>query len=587
MNNFLSYQEILEKISPRLINMPRIYLLGDTGTGKSTIIRKILGTDKFNFPTTRQTRTTVAPTEYVISKSLPNKATFIFKNENQIKGYIREILHEAVYKNYKGKQTDRKQIAVDLKQTSDQRFRLYYILSENSLEGISTRLLDLIPKLDLKVKELQKELPEDIEFCIDYALDDLKDKFQLIEKDIFIQIKEKVADVCNNYDLCSDVCYYQFDDKQVDQFILKCKLILSSEKNSISPVIDYARIQGNLLADWIDKDTELVLIDGEGIGHDTKEASQLSTRHYDYFYQSDAIVLVEESKRPFVASAKNALKSIFERGYGRKLLIIFSKLDEVVLYDIDDPSRDNKISEVNHSLDNVLSALKDEKVEININNENIFYLSEVNKSELDKETKNQFITIIDKTKELSSFKSPFIKPEYDFEMLSAYLIESKNKFINLYKNLLNNQHWQTIKAFNRRICWKIDGFRMFTPIADFEEKITDEVKEFISHPKGWSKDVTEKLKIESINQIKQEFNQLLLQFARQIIINIPTLDWKNTLSYCGMGSTDVRKRKIDEILNNAVPISKITEHAVRFKDEIKKLLIEAIKNCENKAKSVE
>ncbi len=54
-----------------------------------------------------------------------------------------------------------------------------------------------------------------------------------------------------------------------------------------------------------------------------------------------------------------------------------------------------------------------------------------------------------------------------------------------------------------------------------------------------------------------------------------------------MGSTDVRKRKIDEILNNAVPISKITEHAVRFKDEIKKLLIEAIKNCENKAKSVE
>ena len=525
-------------------------------------------------------------TEYVISKSLPYKATFIFKNENQIRGYIREILQEATYKVYKGKQTDRKQIAVYLKQTSDQRFRLYYILTENSLEELSIRLRDLIPKIDVKVKELQKEFPEDkdeTETLLDLALDDLKEDFRIIEKDIFIQVKEKVAEVCNNYDLCSDVCYYQVAEEQIEPFITKCKAILSSEKNSISPVIDYARIQGNLLSDWMDDDTELVLIDGEGIGHDTKEASQLSTRHYDYFYQSDAIVLVEESKRPFVVSGKNALKSIFERGYGRKLLIVFTKLDEVLPYDTEEPSRDDKINEVNHALENVLSALKDEKVEITIDDENTFYLSEVNKPEPDEETINQLITIINKSKELSSFKFTFITPEYDFEMLSAYLIESTNKFIHIYENLLNNEHWQTIKAFNRRMCWGIDGFRMFTPIADFEEKINDEVKEFISHPKGWSKEVTERLQTESINQIKQEFNQLILQFARQIIIKLPNLDWEDSLAYYGAGSTYVRKRKIDEILKKAVPINKITEHAVRFKDEIKKLLIEAIKNCEKKA----
>ena len=61
MNNSLKYHQMLKELSPIPINMPRIYLLGDTGTGKTTIVRKILGTDSFNFPTTRQTRTTVAP----------------------------------------------------------------------------------------------------------------------------------------------------------------------------------------------------------------------------------------------------------------------------------------------------------------------------------------------------------------------------------------------------------------------------------------------------------------------------------------------------------------------------------------------
>ena len=84
MNNFSDYYEILEKHSPIPVNLPKIYFLGDTGAGKTTIIRKILGTDELNFPTTRQTRTTVATTEYVISKNLPFKATFIFKAGEQI-----------------------------------------------------------------------------------------------------------------------------------------------------------------------------------------------------------------------------------------------------------------------------------------------------------------------------------------------------------------------------------------------------------------------------------------------------------------------------------------------------------------------
>ena len=50
MGRFEEIQKILETISPIPVNMPKFYLLGDTGAGKTTIVRKILGTDVYKFP---------------------------------------------------------------------------------------------------------------------------------------------------------------------------------------------------------------------------------------------------------------------------------------------------------------------------------------------------------------------------------------------------------------------------------------------------------------------------------------------------------------------------------------------------------
>ena len=69
MSKFGDIQDKLNEVSPVPVDLPKLYLLGDTGAGKTTIIRKILGTEDSKFPTTRQTRTTVAPTEYVIRKA--------------------------------------------------------------------------------------------------------------------------------------------------------------------------------------------------------------------------------------------------------------------------------------------------------------------------------------------------------------------------------------------------------------------------------------------------------------------------------------------------------------------------------------
>ncbi|MCK4824531.1 hypothetical protein KA005_52755, partial [bacterium] len=337
--------------------------------------------------------------------------------------------------------------------------------SKEFSEQIARKIIEFSPLVDQRVEEYKKEFPEDQEetdVFVDFALNELGDSYTSIRNDILKEVQERAAIVCEEHILNSTFKVYKYSDNNQPRFIAKCKEILSSEANSISPLIDYARIRGNLAASWVKAGSEAVIIDGEGIGHDTKEAAQLSSRHYDYFYRADAILLIEESKKPFVAGGKSALKSIFERGYREKLLVLFTKLDEVEPYDADNPTNDDRIEEVRDGLTNVLSSLKEEGQEIDLSENGIFFLGGLKEDGIDTDAISQMNAVLSHVRELSTFKAAFVKPEYDFEMLSAFLVESTKKFYELYQSLLGSQHWKTVEAFNRRMDMGIDGFRMFT-----------------------------------------------------------------------------------------------------------------------------
>jgi len=592
MKTYSEAQEILNHLSPIPVNMPKIYFLGDTGAGKTTIIRKILGTDGLNFPTTRQTRTTVAITEYVLSSGLPFMGSFIIKPENEIRGLINEILQDALAKIYKEinskKHISEKRRLKHIKQTKDQRFRLYYLLTEDEQKGIITNLEQLTPLVEEKIELLKSDFPDDLdqqEIFIELAVDELsKNELLEYENEIFSLITEKVKTVCNGYNLSTGTGSYQITANDAQSLITECKAILSSEIKSISPVVEYARIQGNILAPWLsDLETEMVVIDGEGIGHNTKETGKLDSRHYDYFYNSHSIVLVEESKKPFIAGGKSALKNISDRGYSDKLILVFSKLDEVIPYDVEDATRDDQIEEVNYSLENVISSLEEDGVDINIDENSIYYLSNVDAEETSKTTQDEIISTVNKSISLMSSTYDFSEPAYDFEMLSAFLLEAAKDFSKQYSTLLDQQHWQTIKAFNRRMNWGNYGFRMFTPVSDIEDKLTEKLQGFLSNPKGWDENVTDKVKIDSINKIKRELNQLLLKYAYQAIVKQPEDEWETAISYAGAGSTNTRRHKISSIFDSAIPKTIDVDIASRFKDEVKEIIMEAIAVSSEKA----
>ncbi|HDC2661608.1 TPA: hypothetical protein O7142_004134, partial [Salmonella enterica] len=282
MSKYSEIQHQLDEISPIPKGIPKIYLLGDTGAGKTTFIRKILGTENSKFPTTRQLRTTVAPTEYVICKSTNYELTVLLKPFDEINGYIREILKEALEKSLKGEDVIR-----SLRQTNDQRFRLYYLLNSSDLESFAEAVVSLTHLLSGRIEELKKSSTDNITDQDEYVsvvIDEINDKIERIQSKIMDAIQHIVMSICDGIILNDKLQVYKFSSTEKEHFIQKCKKILSSDKESTSPIVEYARLSGKLKSEWVSDSTEIVIIDGEGIGHDTKESAQLDARHYDFFY---------------------------------------------------------------------------------------------------------------------------------------------------------------------------------------------------------------------------------------------------------------------------------------------------------------
>ncbi len=582
MSRFEEIQKRLDELSPIPVNMPRLYLLGDTGAGKTTIVRRILGTDKLKFPSVQQKRTTVAVTEYVLSKDLPYRATYLFKSQQLIANLVGEILEIAIgnaYLHFRKDTISKDAVTENLEETPDERFRLRYILTQDQREDLADKIIRFMPVLDAKVEKLIAELQssdEEMDVVVDLALEDQKDVIAGLNAEILRLIELKVADVCDGHRLYSDPDFYQHSSEDLTTFVDRAKPLLASAKDSISPVVEYVRLQGNLVASWLPPDVELVLVDGEGIGHDTRETSRLSPRHLDYFHFADAIGLVEECKRPFASGGKSAIEGVIRNGYAEKFHLIFTKLDEVEVGEDEEPSRDGQIRTVKKGLANVKHALKDDGVEFDIGADRFYYLAHMNAPQVDSHSVSEVGNLLASiSSKFSEAKPQFIKPIYDYEMLSSYLSKSADSFLSKWDAMLHAKHWQTIKAFNRRMCWEWDGFRDMEPIADFHAEVTRELEHYISHPASWAEAATPSLEKRSIVHVKQEFSKQLLAFARAVILKKYSPHWDGAMSLSGMGSTTRRMRQIQQILEEVLPDHR-KPAASEVKDCIKKLLASAV-----------
>jgi len=509
----------------------------------------------------------------------------LFKTERQIADLVGEILEiatENAYTHYRKNDLSAAAVAEDLEETPDERFRLRYILTAEQLEELAKEIVQFMPMLDAAVRTLCSDLQskeDELGVVVDLVVDQHREALTAIKTKILDHIQTKVSEVCDGHKLFSDADFFQHSSGDLESFIAKAKLLLSSTRNSVSPVVEYARLQGNLLATWLPQNAELVLIDGEGIGHDTREASRLSARHLDYFHFADSIGLVEECKKPFASGGKSAIEGVMRNGYSEKFNLVFTKLDEVEVGDGECSNREDQIRAVKKGLRNVKNALKEDGAELDIGAERLYYLSNMNGSQLDSHSVSEVNRLLGSIKaRFEEAKPQFVQPGYDYEMLSSYLSKSSGSFTAKWNSMLSAKHWQTVKAFNRRMCWEWDEFRDMKPVSDFHSEVTKELDYFISHPKSWDESATPSMQQSSIAKVKQVFSKQLLAFARIVILKNYGDGWDDAMSLSGSGSATIRKNQIQRILEDVLPDHRNPE-AIKMKDSIKQLLASAIDVC--------
>jgi ABC-type cobalamin/Fe3+-siderophores transport system ATPase subunit len=544
MRNFRKIQEILGDLP----DIKKIYLLGSTGAGKTSLVQNIIGTSEFGFPTTSQKRTTVAPTEYVINKELEFKTTVILKKKEDILDSIKELIEMAIIRAYEGNLII-EDIIFELEQTPDERFKLKHIISPDTFKNKASYIYNsILPQIE--------NTDEDI-----FSNQNIIMEIENITNEFLHEIETHFNKKCSNsYKLFNDEPFIIEGISNKNEFIKRNKELLANETGSISVLVEYIRIQGDLLANWLKPDLSFVLIDGEGNGHTYSEKRDtLSTRHHDYFNFCNNIVLVENSTEPFTTGGQGAIESIFLNGYKNKFKLIFSKIDKLTIADTNSYFRRN--------LRNLSEALKKEDVLFDIENKNTFKVANLNKKNSGTSERNEIEKLLLSINE--SKESEIIPLEYDFNNLLINL--NSNKFINEFQDEILPEHWAVIKAFSKRMLLSEVEYKHIKPISWILRFLMQEINIFLRRSDDLQSDISD-----SQNKIKQDFSKKLIWYIYKSFIFDQDHLWLQAFELKGIGSDKARKTFIFENILKAFLPSKENDSAFQlFKKNIKNLLLES------------
>ena len=545
MRTFKQIQEILGPPP----DVKKIYLIGCTGAGKTSLVQQIIGSKKHDFPVTSQRRTTIAPTEYVVGKNRAFKTTIILKNKKDVIVEIEDLIQGAILKA-KPDHSVIEDVVFELNQSSDARFKLDQMVSSETFHEIANKIINtVLPSIKDKTIDDETLLTEL----------SVKDTIELIVNNVLKEIETNFNKVCGSgHQLFSDLPIVIENIADKDEFLTKTKKLLSHDFGSISILAEYVRIEGDLLAEWLDPTLELLLIDGEGIGHSLGEKRDtLSARHYDYFNFCNNIVLVDDANDPFAAGGHGAIEGLLLNGYQNKLRLVFSKTDKLEQID--------QSAYFRNELRNLKNALKKDKIDFPIENKDTYKLSGLNKNINDKSKKS----ISNLLKNIIEVEEKYLTPlEYDFDLLFSSF--NSNALIDTLQGRIESEHWAVIKALSRRLLDSGVEYKHLKPVSWILMFVMREINTFLQRD-----DLSSEV-LDSQNQIKQQFSQRLINYIYfNFILNKQYL-WQQAYEKNGVGSNKERKDFIfGQIINSFLPKQNNEKAFDVFKNDIKKLLIKS------------
>jgi hypothetical protein len=367
----------------RLLELPtdgctRTLLLGITGAGKTTLMRRLIGTDSRTdrFPSTSVNRTTTCQIE-IITGGRDYKAVVTFLSQHQTQQEVVESLSAAVLEAVEAGDDER--VMNEFLEQSDMRFRLKYVLggwgnsskddefsfsaeesddTDNQTEGLSDRETEQLQKflhtVLAKVRQIAQDARKIVEGVLekklnqlegddrDYALDEIQDEaeqsdaFLELVSDVMSEIQERFGFVqTGEYEKTSTgwpVAWLITEPaSRRKEFMATIRWFSGNAKGQwgrlLTPIVSGIRVRGPFRPEWASASYHHVFIDTEGLAH-SKASADVPNELTSLFKSVDNILLVESAKNALHSpAAAKVFEAVSSTGYTPKFALAFTHMD--------------------------------------------------------------------------------------------------------------------------------------------------------------------------------------------------------------------------------------------------------------------
>ncbi len=619
----------------------RVLFLGTTGAGKTTLVRQLIGTNPKSerFPSTSTAKTTIHDTEIVLARG-GWRAVVTFASRDEVSEYLSECVSDAVLAAYRG--ADDAEVLRRLLNHTNQRFRFSYVLGNGPTVASSSSDFD---DEDVEFESEQNPLTEAERRSIDMArTDELlektigtlrnlaslhRDRIQAeleVDDDDDRRVAEELFEEELDNLLRDDEDFHQIMDALMEEIEKRFELVPPGEVKKtrqgwpltwsgewpfekradfldsisrfssnyaplfgrlLTPLVNGLRVAGPFSPAWNGSEVpQLVLLDGEGLGHTPRSSSSVSTAVSRRIEAANAVLLVDNATQPMQAAPLAAMREVVTTGHARKLIFAFTHFDEVKGDNL--PTASAKVQHVLASANNVLAAFGEElgpyaerMLRQRVENAR-FFLGDIHKPLSDADTSVRG-TMLQLRKLLDSIDAVIERPEpaaarpvYDRMNLVLAIRGAADAFHEAWRPLLGleskpgftKEHWTRVKALSRRLgTMGKDEYDNLKPVADLGAALKKRIYEFVQNPLSWEEgEPTEDQKQDIFDAFAENLGRPLLEVCTRRVWHERAAQWQDAYYKRGRGSTFVRAEIIgDNIYQPAAPVPGTTPSPDRNK----------------------
>lgn len=329
-----------------------VLVVGATGSGKSSLVRALLGTSRAEgFPAVSRAKTTTATTEIVCAPDPRFYAVVTFRTRADVRAALVENVLRAVGSMAESRPAE--VVLGDLVEHEDQRLRLVHLLGPT---GPADDPWDPYGPLLERLRPLGERMRAGFDVTDDPRVLAVADELLAAVSDRIRRpgggtwVPEAAARPDTAPDGGPPATGGPGDDHWPDGWYMAASSrselferlapFTSNEAERfgtlVTPLVDGVRLRGPFLPRWASGVPHLMLVDSEGLGHVAATASSLPAELVDQLELADVVVVVDNACQPVQAATAAALHQVTANGHTRKLTMVFTHVDRVVGPDLPD-----------------------------------------------------------------------------------------------------------------------------------------------------------------------------------------------------------------------------------------------------------